>query len=60
MINNGASYSFIAESVVKSHWWLMDYTGPMSIFLATRSEVVSNSLCNAFIVFCDVIKHAIT
>ena len=50
-MDSGASYSFVAESVVKPHKWLGDSTEHMSIHLATGSEVVLDSMCTVPIVF---------
>ena len=60
MIDSGASHSFIAESVVKSHLWLVDSIELMSIRLATSSEVVLDLMYTVLLVFCDVGGHAIT
>ena len=38
----------------------MDIIEPMYIHLATGSEVVSDPICTAPIVFCDIGGHAIT
>ena len=38
----------------------MDSIEPISICLATGSEVVLDLMCTVPIVFCDVVGHAIT
>ena len=40
LIDSGASHSFVGESVVKVHWWLVASTEVISFCLATASEVV--------------------
>ena len=60
MIYSSTLHSFVTEYVVKSHWWLVANTEPMSIHLATGSEVVSDSLCTVPIVFYNMSGHAIT
>ena len=59
MIDSGASHSFVTEFVVKSHYYLVDYTEPMSIYLATGSEVILDSICTIPTVFCDMGGHVI-
>ena len=60
MIDSGASHYFIAKPMVKSHKRLLDSIEPMSIRLATSSEVVLDLMCTVLIVFCDISGHAIT
>ena len=60
MIGSGASHLFVSESVVKSHYWLVDSTDPMSIRLATSSEIVSHLMSTVPIVFYDLNGDAIT
>ena len=59
MLDSGALHSYFAESVVKSHYWLVDSTEAMSICLATGSEVVSNLIYTVSIVLCDISGHTI-
>ena len=60
MLDSNASYSFITEFLVKSHFWLIDSTELLSIRLATGSEVILSSMYNILEVFYYVGRHAIT
>ena len=60
MIDSGASHTFVAESVVESHSWLVASIEPKSSLLATGSEIVSDLICTVPIVFCDIGGHAVT
>ena len=60
VIDSGASHSFATESVVKSHYWLMDSIEQISIHLAAGSKVVSDLMCTIPIVLCDISGHVLT
>ena len=60
MIDSGASFSFVALFVVKSHEWLVDIIELMSIHLATGIEIFLDSMYSVPLVFCDISGHTIT
>ena len=60
MVDSGASHSFVTEFGVKSHESLVDSIELISIRLDTGSEVVSDSMCTIYIVFCSIGGHETT
>ena len=59
MINSGASHTFVAKSMVKSHKWLLASIEQMFIHLSTGSEIVLDSIYIVPIVLCNIGGHAI-
>ena len=59
MINNGASHSFVADSVVELHKWFLGSIKLISICLDKGSEVILD-LYTILVVFYDVSRHVIT
>ena len=51
VIDSGAFDSFVAEPLLKSNYWLVASTEPVSIWLATGSDNVSDLICTIPIVF---------
>ena len=60
MLDSGTSYSFFTKSVVISHYWLVNNTEAMSIFLNTSSKVILGLMYTIPIVFCNIGGHDIT
>ena len=59
VLDSGDFYSFITESMVKLHQWIVDRIDPMLIHLATGSEDLLDLLFSIPIVFGNDYRDAI-